>query len=163
MMTPADITLTEGSLEGVATAVGAIFTFGGSLLALIVKRRAEQGDSLTKDDVDKAVVSNALDVARNASPEAKSGLDSMLLGQAMGFAQEFNERANAAEMEARAANERIARLEKSFDDMQSQFRHMELTIQTHVGPIVAWIDNGAPPPAPDVADDLRKLLVRIEG
>lgn len=155
MIHEAHFELSNENVDGIVSVVGALLTLGGTVLGYLIKRRDKSEPPLTKDDADKAFVDQAARVAQDASPAVRRDFDQLLLGQAMNFAQEFNERAAAAEAQAREANERAAQLEK-------RFASLERTIQEHVAPIVDWIDSGAEPPAPNIADELRAMLARIE-
>ena len=85
-----------------------------------------------------------------------------MLTQAMAFAAEFNERATAAEEAAAQASNRYDDLDRRFTQLESELHQTNRVLVVHVGPIVSWIDNGATPPAPTIASELREILSRSD-
>lgn len=63
-----------------------------------------------------------------------------------------------AETVKRIANEQVSDLEERVHKAEERITKMEDALVAHVWPLINWLDDGAPPPAPEVPDHLRALL-----
>lgn len=156
------IVIDNGLIESIAPLVGGALTIGGSAIAWIVRQRSKSESPVTKADADTAFVTQAASVAARADESVKPQLDAVLITQAMGFANSFSERAEAAEARAATADERMNALEGRVKAVETRMSRIVTVIRQRIVPIVAWMDEGANPPAPTIHNEVRELIASLD-